>query len=142
MHVDAQRLSTHLLGVDTCGEGKPVVSMNDVELLRTSHHSCNDRIVIDFVVKVGRISTSKAHTAEVIDIHIIEVGIDMITITEIVIRVHDVAHTLLHIVIVDIAPGYRHTVHGYNFSGTAVFITKRMRQTESDIHIALSMQSL
>ena len=40
--VNAQGFSTHLLGVNTSGEGKPVVSMDNVKLLSASHLPGND----------------------------------------------------------------------------------------------------
>ena len=40
MYMYAQRLSAHALCVYACGICKPVVRMDDVELLLACHHSC------------------------------------------------------------------------------------------------------
>ena len=93
-------------------------------------------------MEIRWITTGKVHTAEVIHVHIVEVSIDVVTITEIIVRVHDVAHTVLHVVIIYVAPSDRHTVHSHNLAGTSVLIAKRMRQTKRNINITLGMKSL
>ena len=93
-------------------------------------------------MQVARITTGKLHCTKVIDVHIVEVGIDMVTESEIVVRIHDVTHTLTHIIIVDITPGNRNGIHSHNATGMLTLIAERMRQTEGDIHIALSLQAL
>ena len=142
MYVYAQRFAAYLLGMYAGREGKPVVCVNDVKLFRPCHHTGNDRVVVYLVMQVGRITTCKIHASQVVDMHVVEVGIDMVTIAEIIVGVHDVSHPLLHIVVVDIAPGYRHTVHGHYLGGTAVFVAEGMRQTERDVYIALCVKSL
>jgi hypothetical protein len=41
MHMDTQGLTTNLLGMDTSGEGEPVVRMDNVELLSTGYLTSN-----------------------------------------------------------------------------------------------------
>ena len=141
MHVDAQGFAADLLSVDACRESQPVVSVDDIELFRSCHHACNDRVVVDLLVQIAGIASCKLHAAEVVDVHIVEVGIDMLTTLIVVFGVHDVAHTLLHIVIVDVAPGNGHGVHGHNATGMLTLITKGMRQTEHGVDVALSLQT-
>ena len=118
------------------------MSVDDIKLLSTGHLAGDDRVVIDLLVQVAGVTSRKLHRTEVVHVHIVEVCIDMITELEIVIGIHDVAHTLLHIVIVHIAPGDRHGIHGDDTTSMLTLITERMRQTERDVQISLGLQSL
>ena len=142
MHVDTQRLAAHLLGMNTSGEGQPIVSVDDIKLFGTGHLTSDDRVVVDLLVQVAGIAACKLHRTEVVDVHIIEVGIDMVTKLEIVVGIHDITHTLTYIVIVHIAPGDGNGVHSNDAAGMLALITEGMRQAEGDIHIALSLQTL
>ena len=128
--------------MDTSGEGKPVVRMDDIELLGTGHLTGNDRVIINLLVQVAGITTSKLHSTEVVNVHIIEIGIDMITELEIVIRIHDVAHALLHIIVAYIAIGNRYGIHSHNATGVLTLIAKGVRQAQHRLDIALSLQAL
>ena len=128
--------------MDAGRECQPVVGMYNIKFFATGYNASDDAVVVDLVVEIRWITTGKVHTAEVIHVHIVKVGIDVVTIAEIVIRIHDVAHTLLHIVTIDVAPCDRHTVHSHKFTCTAVLITERMRQTQCNINITLGMQAL
>jgi hypothetical protein len=66
----------------------------------------------------------------------------MLTELEIVVRIHDIAHTLLDIIIVYIAVCNRHSIHGNDTTSMLTLITERMRQTKRDVHVALSLQTL
>ena len=116
--------------------------MNDVKLLSASHHSSNDAVVIDFFVQVTRVATSKLHASKVVDMHIVEVRIDVLTIAIEVIWRHDVADALLYVVVVDIAPRNGHAVHADNLARIALFVAKGTRQTENGVDVALSVQAL
>ena len=141
MHMDAERLSTHILGMDSSRIGQPVMSMNDIELFRTSHNTGNHRIVVDLIVQVTGITTCKLHGTQIIDVHIVEVGIDMLTKFVIVIRIHDVTHAILHIIVVNITVGNRHRIHGNDAGGMRLFISEWMRQTECNLDVTLSLQT-
>ena len=127
--------------MDAGREGEPVVSVDDVKLLSAGHLSGNDRVVVDLLVKVAWISSGKLHRTKIVHVHIVKVGIDMVTELEIVVRIHDIAHALLHVVIVYIAPCDRHGIHSYDTCCMLALITKRMRQAERDVHIALGLQA-
>jgi hypothetical protein len=128
--------------VDTSREGKPVVSVDDVKLLCAGHLTCDDRVVVDLLVQIARITSGKLHGTEVIHVHVVEIRIDMLTELEIVVRIHDITHTLLDIVIVYVTISDRHGIHGNDTTSVLTLITKRMRQTEGDVHVALSLQTL
>jgi hypothetical protein len=66
----------------------------------------------------------------------------MVTESEIVVRIHDVTNTLLNVVVIYISPGDRHSVHGNDTTGMLTLIAKRMRQTQGDVQVALSLQAL
>ena len=142
MNMDAQGLSTNLLGVDASGEGQPVMGVNDVELLSTCHLTGDYRVVVDFLVQVAWVTAGKLHSAQVVDIHVVKVGIDMITQLEIVVGIHDVAYTLFHIVIVHITPGNGYGVHRHDAAGMLTLVAERVRQTEHCLNVALSLQTL
>ena len=65
----------------------------------------------------------------------------MLAHLEIQVGVHDVAHTLLHIVAVDITPGDGHSIHGNDIGAAAVFVAKRVRQAQRDVHISLGFET-
>ena len=93
-------------------------------------------------MQITRIATSKLHSTQIVDVHVVEVGIQMVAQTEIKVRIHDVAHTLANVVNRHITIGNGHSIHSHNLTGGTVFIAKGLRQAERDIHIALCMQSL
>ena len=142
MDMDAQGLARNLLGMDAGGIGKPVVGMDDVVIERAGNDSGDNRIVIDFLMEIGGVSTGKLHRTEVIDVHIIEIRIDVVAQAEVEIGVHNVTHLVLHIVVIDIAPGDRHTVHRHDIGGAAVFIAPWFGQTEYRLYITLGVQTL
>lgn len=142
VYMDAQRLAADLLGMDAGRIGQPVVGMDDVVVEGARHHAGDDGVVVDFLVKVSGIATGKLHGTEIIDVHVVEVGIQMVAKPEIKIRIHDVAYALTHIVAVDVAPRNGHGIHGHDAAGRAVFVAERFRQTQGDVHIALGVQSL
>ncbi len=142
MDMDAERFAAHILRVDACRVGEPVVGVDDVELFGACHDTCNDRIVVDFLVQVAGIASGKLHTSQVVDVHVVEVGIDVVTEPEIGVGVHDVAYTVFHIVVVDVAPGNRHGVHGNDIGSIAALVAERMWQAQRDVDVALSLQAL
>ena len=141
MYVNAERLTAHILGMDTSWIGKPIMSMNDIELFGSCHNASNYRVVVDLIVQIAGITTGKLHSTQIIDVHIIEVCVDMLTEFKIVVGIHYVTHTTLHIVVVNITIGNRHGIHGNDASRMRFFITKRMRQTKCNLYIALSFQT-
>ena len=142
MDVDAQGLSADLLGVDACRISQPVMGMNDVVVEGTSHHTGDDGIVVDFLVQVARIAASKLHGAQIVDVHVVEVSIQVVAQAEIEVGVHDVPYPFANIVSRHVAPGNGHSVHGYDVAGRTVFVAEGMRQTERNVHVALGMQAL
>ena len=61
---------------------------------------------------------------------------------KIVVRVHNVAHALLHVVVVNITVGDRHGVHSHDATGVLALVTERMRQAEHGLNVTLSLQAL
>ena len=141
MNMDTQRFATYLLGMDTSGEGEPVVSVDNIKLLRAGHLSGNDRVVINLLVQVARITTGKLHRTKVVHVHIVKVGVDMLAQLKIVIGIHDIAHALLHVVVIYIAPRNGHSVHGNDTAGMLTLIAKGVRQAQYRLDIALSLQA-
>ena len=127
MNVDAQWLTAHLLGMDAGRVGEPVVCVDDVEFLLPCDDTGDDGVVVDFLVQVFRVASGKLHAAQVVDVHVVEVGVDMIAQLEVEVGVHDVAHAALYVVAVDVAPGYGHGVHGYDAAGLCWFVAEGVR---------------
>ena len=142
MHVYAERLAADLLGMDTCRIGEPVMSMDNVKLLSTSHLSGDDRVIVDLFVKVAWITACKLHGAKVVDVHIVEVGVDMVAQLEVILGRHYIATTLFDVVVADVAPGDRHTIHGNNTTGTCVLVAEGTRKTEHSLDVALGVKPL
>ena len=142
VHVDTQRLAAHLLGVDACGIGEPVVGVDDVELLATRHHTGNDRIIVDFLVQIARVTACKLHATQVVDMHKVEVGIDMVAVSVIIVGIHEVAHPTAYVVEVDIAVSDGHTVHRNDARVGAVLVAPWLRQAERYVDVALCVKTL
>ena len=79
MHMDTQRFATYQLGMHTSRISQPVVRMDNIKFLLARNHPCNNRKIIDLIMKVSRIAAGKLHTPQVIDVHVREIRIDMIT---------------------------------------------------------------
>ena len=116
--------------------------MDDVKLLCPCHLSSYDRVVVDLLVKVSGITTGKLHGSEIVDVHIVEVGIDMVAQLEVVFRRHHVAATVFHIVIVHVAPCDGHTVHCHYATGACIFVTKRAWKAQHRLNVALGVKAL
>ena len=142
VYVYAKRFAAHLLGVYSCRISEPVVGVDDVIFLRPSHHSCHDGVVVYLLVKVVRVASGELHAPQIVHVHVVEVGIYVVAQSIVVVRTHHVAHTTLHVFIVNVAPCYRHSVHCHNVSVSLVFVAPRFGQTESYLYVTLSVQSL
>ena len=64
----------------------------------------------------------------IIDIHIIEVAIDMVTQFIIKLRRHYVADSILNIIIINITPGNRNAVHCHDVCRSLILISPRLWQ--------------
>ena len=127
-------------GVDL--SARPVeVGGVDVYAERLSAHRY-DGVVVDLLVEVGRVSACKLHGSQFVDVHVAEVGIDMVAQPVVVVGRHQSAEPLLHEAIVHVAPYDRHAVHGHDPAVGLVLVAKGMRQTERDIDVALRVESL
>ena len=140
--MDAEGFAAHLLGMDACWIGEPVVSMDDVKGLCASHLTGDDGVVVNLLVEIAWISSGKLHRTEVVDMHIVKIGIDMVAQLVIVFGRHHVADAVLHIIVVHIAPNDRHAVHRYDAAGTRVLITEGMGKTEHRLYVSLGMKTL
>ena len=115
MHVDHQRLSTHVFRMDTRRIGQPVVRMDNVILLSTCDHTRYDGVVVDLLQQVVGITTGKLHATQIIHMAVAEVRINMVTIPIILLGIHTcLRHLLLHIGGIHIFPNDRHMVDTYD----------------------------
>ena len=142
VYVDDEGLAAHLLGVDACGIGEPVVGVDDVELLATRHHTGNDRIIVDFLVQIARVTACKLHATQVVDMHKVEVGIDMVAVSVIIVGIHEVANPTAYVVEVDVAVSDGHTVHRNDARVGAVLVAPWLRQAERYVDVALCVKTL
>ena len=108
VHVYHKLFTRHLFGVYSGRIGKPVVRVYYVELFTASHHSCYNRVVIYLFVKIFGITTGKIHTTKVVRVHIAEVAVNMVAVTEIIVGVYYCSHTIGDIVPIDIFPSDGH----------------------------------
>ena len=108
VYVDYHRLAGHLLGMYACGICEPVVGVDYVKLLGTGDDTGAYRVVVDFLQKVIGIASGKFYTAQVVEAHIVEVGIDMVAQTEVFVGVHYIADAAFYIFAAYVAPSYRH----------------------------------
>ena len=137
MDVDAQWLSADLLSVDSRGISEPVVGMDDVEVDGARYDSGNDGVVVNLFVKISGISSGELHRSEIIDIHIVEVGVDMVAQLEVKFGIHDIADPAVDIVPIYIAPCYWDAVHGNNIGEGVVLIAEGLRKTQCYVNVAL-----
>jgi len=142
VHVNAQRLAAHLLGMYAGRVGQPVVGMDDVKLLGPRHHAGNDRIVVDLFVQIAGIASREIHTPQVIDLHIVEIGVYMRPIPIVFVGIHDVSHARLHIVVVHVSVHNGYAIHRHDARVGMVFVSPRLGKTEYGLHVALRVQSL
>ena len=93
-------------------------------------------------MQIPWITAGEVHRPEVVDVHVIEVGIDVLTQLEVQFRRHQIAETVFHIVIAKFTIGDGYMIHCHNVSKRVVLITERMRQAEDCLDIPLCMKSL
>ena len=144
VHMDAQRFAAHHLGMHAGGIRQPVVRVDNVELLLAGHHACDDGEVVDLIIQVGRIAACKLHAADVIDVHVREIGIDMVAQVVVRFRRHAGSQTVLQPLqplIIHIAPNDGHLVHADDVQ-EVFFIAARFGHTERGLHVSLHAQAL
>ena len=100
-------LAGDLLGMDAGRVGEPVVGVNHVEFLSAGYHAGANRVIVDFFQEIVGISAGELDASEIIQAHVVEVGIDMVAQTEILVRVHDVAYAAFHIFAAYVTPCHR-----------------------------------
>ena len=140
MNVYAERFAADELCVHSGRIGQPVVGMNDVKLLRAGQHTCDDREIVYLIVQVAGISSGEAHASHVIQaLHVVEIGIDVVT--ETVVILYRMSHkAILDIIVLNVTPGNRHLTHIYYFQ-EFLLITAWTRHTERGLHIALCVEA-
>ena len=79
MHMDHQWPPRHHLRMDSRWVGEPVVRVNDVARHRPRYDTRHDRVVVDLLQQVVRVSSAKLQTAQVIGTAIAEVIVDMLS---------------------------------------------------------------
>ena len=79
MHVDHQRLTRYLFGMQTGRICQPIVWVYDIKLLLTGYHAGHNGIIIDLFMQIVRITPREFDASQVICMQIIEIGINMIT---------------------------------------------------------------
>ena len=89
-------------------------------------------------MQIARIATSKFHTSHVVDIHVGEVGIDVIAEIIVVFRCHVVWYATLHVVIVVVAIDNGHLIHADDAEETFL-LTTGFGKTEGDFGIGLTV---
>ena len=114
VYMDNQRFSRNLLSMNTSRISQPVVRVNNIKLLLTSHHTGYNRIVIDFFMQIIRISSRKLHATQIIGMHIIKICINMVTQVIIKLRIHIMSHSIFYIIPLYVTPYNRYTVHSYD----------------------------
>ena len=141
MDMDAEGLSTHHFGMDASWIGQPVVRMDEVELLASCQHACNDGEVVDFFVQVAWIASGEANAAHVVEsLQVVEVRIEMVTEAVVVLcRMTDEA--VLDVVVPDIAPNDGHLAH-VDYLEEVLLFSCRLWHTEGRLHVPLQAQSL
>ena len=77
MHVNHQWLSCHHLRMDPRWVGEPVVRVNDVARHCPRYDTRHDRVVVDLLQQVVRVSSAKLQTAQVIGAAIAKVIVDV-----------------------------------------------------------------
>ena len=92
-------------------------------------------------MQVRRVAAGEVHAAQVVHVHIVEVGIDVVAQLVVALRVHQMAYAALHIVEVDIAPCDGYAVHGDDACETLVLIAPRLGQTQGDVYVALGVEA-
>ena len=141
MHMNTQRFTRHTLSMNTSRICQPVMCMDNIEIVCTCNDTSNNRIIINLFVQISRITSRKIHCTKVVDIHIIKVGIDVLTQLEVKFWRHNITKTILHIIIAKFTISDWHMIHCHNLSVGMVFITKRMWQAEDCLNITLRMQT-
>ena len=118
MHMNAQWTSTHHLGMYTSRISQPVVCMDNVELFLAGYYTGYNGEVVDLFMQIARITSSKLHTSQVVDMQIREISINMVTISIIFFWRHLSVKTRLQVIVVHIPPYNRNLIHPHNLEET------------------------
>ena len=131
-----ERLARDLLGVYAGGVGEPVVGVDDVARNRAGYHSCRYAVVVDFLEQVVGIASRELDAAEVVEAHVVEIGVDVVAQAEVHLGAHVASDALFHVVARHVAPCHRHLRCAYYAGETAVFVAPRLRDYEVYFHVA------
>ena len=136
MNMYAKRFTANHFGMNTGRICKPIVSMNQIELLTTSQYTCYNREIIYLLVEVSRVATGKSDTTQIVQpLQVIKVSIQMVAEAVIVLcGMSDKA--VLNPIVVNIAPYYGNLAHIDNLEESLLF-SCWARHAECCIHIAL-----
>ena len=108
MYMDHERLSGHLLCVDSGGICEPVVGVDHIEVKGASDHAGANRIVVDLFEKIVGVAAGEFETSEIVGAHVVEVGINMVSEPEVEVGIHIFAYAVFDVFAVYISPGDRY----------------------------------
>ncbi len=140
VNVYDQRFAAHLLGVYACGICKPVMRVDYVKLLSACHHAGHNGVIVYLLMQIVRVSAGELYATQVIGVQIVEIGIDMVTETVVVIGIHP-RITLLEHTLVGVSPHHGNSVHTYYLHETLILVAPWLGQAERNIHVPLICQS-
>ena len=142
MHVDHQGLARHLLGMDACRIGEPVVAVDDVAVHRAGDDACHDAVVVDLLEQVLRIASRKLDAPQVVGAHVVEVAIDVVAQVVVQLRIHHIADAGLHIVPVHITPCNGRAVRADDVGKILGLVAPGLGNDKGDVHVTVLPHAL
>ena len=136
MHVNNQRFTAHLLGVNTGRIGEPIMGMNDIELNRTGNHPGYNRVIIYLLHQIIGVTSRKFDTPQIIGFQIIKIRINMAAKIEIFLGIHTIAITLLYIIPTYVSPCDRCIRSSDNMGKSFILVSVWFRYDKCDVYIA------
>src|SRR5690554_706076 len=142
MYVDNQRFSTYVLGMQTGRVGEPVVGVNDVVLISPRNNTGYDGVVVGLLQDIARVPARELQTTKIVGIHVVEVGIYVVTHPEILLWIHELFESRLYRFPADIPPHDGRIVAADYLQKTLIFVAPGLGNNKQYLHIFLLGHSL
>ncbi len=135
-------LAGDVLGVYAGRVCQPVVRVYDVAGHRTRYHAGDYRVVVDLLEYVVGVTPGELQAAQVVELHVAEVGVYMVAQVEVELRVHVLAQPGAYVVPAYVLPRYGGVARAYYVGKPFLLVAPGLGYDEGDAYAAVGVHAL